>query len=188
LAKVLIDPGHGDRHSGNKWIDPGAVATHGGTTYKEKDMTLSFSKAVGAELTKLGHEVSYTRTGDVDDASLTKLDWRTDMANEANPDLFMSVHIDAAGSSKASGLSVYSNKKGESFKTAIEGAVTATPVRKPASKSLHITREVKDSPSLLLEAGFITNQNDVNAITGPNLAKEVAAGVDKGLKQNAPNE
>ncbi|WP_303908954.1 N-acetylmuramoyl-L-alanine amidase [Thiohalomonas denitrificans] len=186
MAKIMIDPGHGDHHSTNPMVDPGAVAKHGDTTYKEKDLALSFSQAVGAELTQLGHEVSYTRTGDVDDTSLKKLSWRTDMADKDNPDLFLSVHLDAAGSEKASGLSVFANKQGAKAKQEIEGAVTSTGVRKPGARNLHVLRQ--NRPSLLLESGFITNPADVQAVQGDGsgnvpLAKEVASGIDKALQE-----
>jgi RHS repeat-associated protein len=185
LAEIMIDPGHGDHHSSNSKVDPGAIGKHGSATYKEKDLALSFSKALGAELESNGHTVSYTRTGDVDDTSMTKLDWRTDIADEKKPDLFISIHLDAAGE-KASGLSVYANKKGGEAKKEIEKSVTTIGVRKPAAKNLHVLRQ--DRPSLLLEAGFITNKDDVKAIQGngtgnPDLAKEVAAGINNSLKE-----
>lgn len=79
-------------------------------------------------------------------------------------------------------------EEGEKAKKGIEESVTSTGLRKPGPKSLHVLRENKGRAALLLEAGFITNGNDVAAIQGDGkgnvpLAKEVAAGINSAVKE-----
>ncbi len=78
--KVAIDPGHGGR-------DSGAV----GTLSYEADNTLEFGKTLGEYLESLGFDVVYTRTSNV----YISLNERCNIANDANCDLFISVHNNA---------------------------------------------------------------------------------------------
>ena len=80
--KVVLDPGHGGK-------DPGAV----GKLLKEKDVVLSVSLRVGKYLETLTDniEVIYTRKKDV--YSHPKV--RATQANDAEADLFVSVHANA---------------------------------------------------------------------------------------------
>ncbi|WP_265564042.1 N-acetylmuramoyl-L-alanine amidase family protein [Sphingomicrobium arenosum] len=92
---VLIDPGHGGR-------DGGAVGV-GGT--REKDLTLAMAREVRDRLAQRGQvRVALSRDGD---ATLT-LDQRADLARRLSPDLFVSIHMDAAPNAGATGVTVYS--------------------------------------------------------------------------------
>ncbi|TMH79488.1 MAG: hypothetical protein E6H51_03250, partial [Betaproteobacteria bacterium] len=48
-----------------------------------------------------GHTVTYTRQGDVNLPTAQPLQWRVDVADQAKPDLFISVHLDSATSPNA---------------------------------------------------------------------------------------
>ena len=92
LTKVVIDAGHGGK-------DPGAV----GKLAYEKDITLKIALKVGNYIkTYLPDvEVVYTRKDD----RFVKLHERAKIANDINADLFLSIHVNAAGSSRAYGTS-----------------------------------------------------------------------------------
>lgn len=85
LNTICIDPGHGGK-------DPGAVSRDGKKT-QEKDIVLS----VGLKLRKLlnegypGMKVVMTRDSD----KFIELNERANIANKANSDLFISIHINA---------------------------------------------------------------------------------------------
>ncbi len=94
LRKVVIDAGHGGR-------DPGALTARN----KEKDIALSVSLLLGAHIQSEfpDVEVIYTRKTDV----YLTLDKRSTIANNANADLFISIHVDAIGRSSVSGATAY---------------------------------------------------------------------------------
>lgn len=94
INTVVLDAGHG----GN---DPGTV--YG--SYREKDITLSVVLKVG-EMIKKNHpgvNVVYTRKTDV----FVPLSQRGIIANKAKGDLFISVHVNSAKNTSASGAETY---------------------------------------------------------------------------------
>lgn len=95
IQTIIIDAGHGG-------TDAGAV----GPTYKkEKDVTLIVAKLLGTMLKEQFNDIKivYTRTSDVN----VELFKRTIIANEANGDLFISIHCNASKNSTAHGLETY---------------------------------------------------------------------------------
>ncbi len=94
---VVLDAGHG----GN---DPGAV--YGGV--KEKDLTLKIVLRLGKKIEQgmPGVKVVYTRTTDkaLAPTKIEDLQKRADIANKAEGDLFLSVHVNAAKSTSAKGV------------------------------------------------------------------------------------
>lgn len=90
---VVLDPGHGGK-------DPGAVANG----VREKDINLGIGLALEEVLKNKGFEVRMTRRTDV----YLKLQERTDIANQANADVFVSVHANALPSLKnTAGFEIY---------------------------------------------------------------------------------
>ena len=90
---IVIDPGHGGK-------DPGAAAN--GVT--EKNINLAVGLELAKALTARGYNVVMTRQTDI----YLKLQERTDIANNVNADLFVSVHINALPNKKsASGFEIY---------------------------------------------------------------------------------
>ncbi len=97
LRTVVIDPGHGGK-------DAGAVSKDK-KTY-EKNLVLTISKLIGEKIkAEYGEavQVLYTRSTDV----FVPLADRANFANKKHADLFISVHINAASNTKASGHSVH---------------------------------------------------------------------------------
>ena len=90
---VVVDPGHGGK-------DPGATANG----VREKDINLGIGLALEEVLRSRGFEVQMTRRTDV----YLKLQERTDIANQANADVFVSVHANALPSLKnTAGFEIY---------------------------------------------------------------------------------
>ena len=76
---VVIDAGHGGQDPGNSW-----------NGYSEKNISLNIALKVGAELEKLPDvKVIYTRKSDV----FVTLAGRAQVANKAEADLFVSIHM-----------------------------------------------------------------------------------------------
>lgn len=102
---VVIDAGHGG-------VDPGAIGVSG--TY-EKDLTLSYAKSLAAALKKSGrYQVVMTRTSD----QFLKLRDRVQVAQQAEGDLFISLHANSHRSRGVQGASVYTLSEKASDKEA----------------------------------------------------------------------
>ena len=98
---VVIDPGHGG-------VDPGAL----GRKSKEKDINMSVSKMLASMIDDKYPEVKviFTRTTDVK----IPLVQRADIANNANADLFISIHSNASKSKTANGCETFTLGAGSS--------------------------------------------------------------------------
>ena len=91
---VVLDPGHGGSNAGAQ----GAVST-----LHEKQLTLAIANQVAAKLRDKGIAVQLTRT---DDRTLT-LRQRTEIADRANADLFVSIHANASPTRTQRGYETY---------------------------------------------------------------------------------
>ena len=91
---VVLDPGHGGSNAGAQ----GAVPT-----LHEKQLTLAIANQVAARLRDKGITVQLTRT---DDRTLT-LRQRTEIADRANADLFVSIHANASPTRTQRGYETY---------------------------------------------------------------------------------
>ncbi|MDR1732125.1 MAG: N-acetylmuramoyl-L-alanine amidase [Synergistaceae bacterium] len=90
---VVLDPGHGGK-------DPGAV----GNGFREKDITLNIGLQMEKALKAKGFNVIMTRNTDV----YLTLQERTDIANQSNADMFVSIHVNALPPGKNStGFEIY---------------------------------------------------------------------------------
>ncbi len=95
VHKVIIDAGHGGK-------DPGNLGT-GRYKSREKNIALSVAKLVGQYIEENIPDVTveFTREKDI----FLELKQRTDIANKAEADLFLSIHCDAFTNPKAYGSS-----------------------------------------------------------------------------------
>ncbi len=92
-SRIVIDPGHGGH-------DPGTMNKSG---LREKDIVLDVSQRLQKLLQKDGFEVVMTRDKDV----FIPLEERTAIANSKGADLFVSIHVNAARSTKPRGTETY---------------------------------------------------------------------------------
>ena len=109
IRTVVIDAGHGGR-------DPGAVGKNG----KEKDIALAIALKLGKYIEENIPEVNviYTRKTDM----YPKLIERANIANEAEADLFISIHVNAHTKSSAYGtltLVLGQHRSEENFDVAV---------------------------------------------------------------------
>lgn len=95
INRIAIDPGHGGS-------DTGAMGPHG---LLEKDLCLDVSMRLGQliESNISGAEVVYTRKDD----TFVALERRTDIANDANADLFVSIHANSSDIHNVRGVETY---------------------------------------------------------------------------------
>jgi N-acetylmuramoyl-L-alanine amidase len=95
IGRIVIDAGHGGHDTG----------TIGPTGLMEKDLCLDVSLRLGKLIEEKlpGTEVVFTR----DDDTFIPLERRTEIANEAKADLFLSIHANSSQDHKARGVETY---------------------------------------------------------------------------------
>ncbi len=94
INRIVIDPGHGGHDSGT--LGPGGL--------EEKDVVLDVALRLGRLLKqRLGADVIYTRSDD----TFIPLETRTAIANQAQADLFISIHANSSPDTGARGVEVY---------------------------------------------------------------------------------
>ena len=96
LTTVVIDPGHGGH-------DPGAVSADR-KTY-EKTIVLDISQKLAARIREAYPDVKVVMTRSTD--KFVSLDDRATIANKADANLFISIHINAAKSTSPNGYSLH---------------------------------------------------------------------------------
>ncbi len=177
---IVIDPGHGGEDDGTKsLVKP---------FYKEKFLTLSTARLLRDYLKQLGYEVQMTRNEDI----FIPLSTRAVKANEVNPSLFVSVHYNSAPSPEAHGIEVFfyqSEEDKERTKQSRELAAivldevvqfTQAKSRGVKKGNFAVIRET-DMPAILVEGGFLTNQQEMEKIKDPSYLKKLAWGIAKGV-------
>ena len=95
IGRIVIDPGHGGHDTG----------TIGPTGLMEKDLCLDVALRLGKIIEQRlpGAEVIYTRSDD----TFIPLEQRTNIANQAKADLFISIHANSSHDSGARGIETY---------------------------------------------------------------------------------
>jgi N-acetylmuramoyl-L-alanine amidase len=94
VGRVVIDAGHGGHDHG----------TTGPTGLTEKELVLDLAQRLGALIEeRLGSEVVYTRTDD----TFVPLETRTEIANNAQADLFLSIHANSSPYKGVSGAETF---------------------------------------------------------------------------------
>ncbi|WP_333638226.1 N-acetylmuramoyl-L-alanine amidase [Tissierella praeacuta] len=168
--KVFLDAGHGGK-------DPGAL----GNNLKEKDIALSVTLKVGEILKRHNIEVIYSRTTDV----FLELSERTNLANNTNADIFVSIHCNAAENINAKGVETFSypnSSKGTALAKCIQDSIIANKVytidRGIKTANFAVLRQ-SNMPSALVELAFITNVEDSKILRDKQ--DELAVSVAKGI-------
>ncbi|HUE54454.1 MAG TPA: N-acetylmuramoyl-L-alanine amidase [Candidatus Udaeobacter sp.] len=95
VGRIVIDPGHGGHDTG----------TIGPSGLMEKDLCLDVALRLGKIIQQRlpGAEVVYTRSDD----AFIPLEERTNIANEAKADLFISIHANSSQNHAARGIETY---------------------------------------------------------------------------------
>ena len=95
ISRIVIDAGHGGH-------DTGTIGPHG---LMEKDLCLDVALRLGSLIEEKlpGAEVVYTRKDD----TFIPLEERTNIANQAQADLFISIHANSSHDNSARGVETY---------------------------------------------------------------------------------
>ncbi|MBN2796650.1 MAG: N-acetylmuramoyl-L-alanine amidase [Clostridia bacterium] len=170
---IVIDAGHGGH-------DPGAVS--GG--HLEKDIALEAALVLKRKMENAGFKVYLTRERD----TYVKLYDRAGIANQLDADLFISIHINAAGNTTANGVEVLydpdATRSNYTLAKAIQselvkatGAYNRGVVSRP---DLVVTRET-EMDAVLVELGFITNFEEQQKLLTPSYIEKCAEAILEGV-------
>lgn len=148
-ATIVIDAGHGG-------MDPGAV----GGYIHEEEVTLSTAQAIANRLRQAGANVILTRDSDVD-VSLEERAW---MSNHNQADVFLSVHYDSTpeGVVGSGTMTYYYADEDFGLANLVNDHLAVNlplPNNGTSFGNFHVLRE-NYQPALLLELGYMNNEND----------------------------
>lgn len=151
-CRVCIDPGHGGK-------DPGACSGE----FKEKNLTLDISLTLKKRLSRYKNfKVFMTRETD----ESVSLHNRCEIANKNLCSLFVSIHINSASNSSASGIETYVYGEGDKSNGLLFQerliAITGEKDRGVKTNPLLYVLGSTDMTAVLLELGFINNFHDIN--------------------------
>ena len=191
LNKVIyLDAGHGG-------YDPGA--SYFGIS--EKSLTLAIQSRVKAKLEAEGYQVMTTRTSD----TYVDLTDRSRAANASESDIFVSIHINASGSSAAQGIETYYYQPYAEYPSRINATYHANPTRLSMSDTLAnaiqsslinatgaqnqgvkrqtfaVLRETT-APAVLLELGFLSNPQEAARLSTSAYQETLANAIVAGIK------
>ena len=171
--KIVIDPGHGGS-------DPGAVGNVSNKDLTEANRSLLLSNMLKTKLESLGATVTMTRTTDV---SLTS-DERILKVRNANPDLAVSVHRNAATSASAKGFSAhyftpYTKLAADKIKNATSAAGTYSSTK--TEWHVFYMSRISNCPVVLTENGFMSNSTDFGNMKKKEWNEKCADAITKGI-------
>lgn len=170
---VIIDPGHGGP-------DPGAIGING---LQEKGIVLDIGNQVAASLQQQGVQALLTRSDDRD----LDLEPRVQMAEQSNAAVFVSIHANAISLSRpeVSGLETYYYDSGLGLAQIIhQNVLQLTGVRdRGVRKARFYVLRKTSMPSVLVEVGFVTGQDDASRLSNPAYRTQMANAIARGILQ-----
>lgn len=182
---VVVDAGHGGEDGGTPVFG-----------LLEKDITLDLALKLERELVRRGVRVEMTRR---DDSTLSLAD-RVAIARRHPGAVFLSLHVNRFASPKVRGAEVYistpeapvtlrlepgdkgrpyrDGRSAELGRRILEeiGRTSVVPTRDVKESRLYVTREAP-SPSVLVEAGYLSNPADALTLSKAEGRKEIARAI-----------
>lgn len=172
---VVLDPGHGGEDEG---------CSRDGI--QEKDVNLQIAFMVQAKLQEKGYQVQLTRNSDV---SVALAD-RVKTANEANADIYVSIHQNSSDALEAQGIEIlYSTQNEGKASERLAKLIQKYTVQNTEAaertileeEELHVIRECT-MPSCLVETGFLSNTVERAKLADPEYQEQMAEGIVSGIE------
>lgn len=172
---IVLDPGHGGE-------DEGCMREEA----LEKEINLEIAMRAAARLREMGFDVLLTR-GD-NDTDLT-LEERVAIAEEAEADIYVSIHQNACEEKQSSvkGIETWycddsegSRRLARLVHTGVLGKTGAKERELCETNELYVIRETSMS-SCLIETGFLSNREERKLLCDPGYQDKIAAGIADGI-------
>lgn len=182
---IVIDAGHGG-------FDPGKVGISG---VLEKDINLQIALKLRDYLEQSGAYVIMTRTEDVDldgddNKKIKKADMvnRTNKANDNEADIMVSIHQNAFSQSNVKGGQVFyheSSEEGKKLANHIQKAIKDYADKDNNRLAKHngdyYVLRVTNSPSVIVECGFLTNSEEESKLMTDQYQEKIAWAIYIGI-------
>ncbi|OZB90047.1 hypothetical protein CJP46_35295 [Paenibacillus sp. XY044] len=170
---IVIDAGHGAK-------DPGAIG------YSKKNQEKAFNLSVALKVNELlkndtNLEVRLTRSTDV----FLELKERSDFANKAKADAFISIHANSASTTATGTETHYTRADSKALAEVIHKHVlkaTGLKDRGLHTGNLYVTKHT-NMPAILLEPGFVSNPTEEAILFDGNFQTKLAQEIVSGLKE-----
>ncbi len=172
---VVVDAGHGGRDQGTSAGD-----------ILEKDVNLDVARLVAKKLKKAGADVILTRDSD----TYVGLEERADLANQADADLFVSIHCNyCEEDASVRGLECYYSEDSADGQLLAQQIVDQVETLDQAACRGTRTADYRvllhtEMPAVLVELGYFSNRSERALLTDGDyqlaLAEEIAAGLLQG--------
>lgn len=201
LPFTAIDPGHGGGDSGAVGVLPAGTATglppradsQGRTALFEKDVNLDIALRLDVWLRAQGGRTLLTRTQDLaggDRPYTTEtadLKARTDAANAAGADIFVSIHNNWLSAPAGSGTETYhfyySSDAARVLAADVHAQVVAAlglPDRGVKTAGFYVLRHTVMS-AILVEGAFLSSPVDVLRLADPAVRQAIAEAIGRGV-------
>lgn len=179
-ATIVIDPGHG--YTGGNF-DPGAIGQ-----IKEQEANLAIAKKLASILESAGANVIRLKT----ESENYDTDQRASLARQYSPDLFVSIHCNAAGNEKATGAEAYyftpfsqplADSVSASIGSYLHNNVDSSGQGDRGEKyNYFFVTQQQEFPSILVECGFVTNYTEAMALANDKHQSGIANSIAEGIK------
>lgn len=178
---IILDAGHGGSDEGAKV-----------NAFMEKKIALTATFLTKKHLEEMGYRVIMTRSRD----TYLPLQRRVSIANKTKGSLFVSLHFNSSPSAEAQGIEVFYYDSKEMWRTRASKRLANCILYRIVDQTEAISRGIKqgnfhviretEMPAVLIEGGFITNQDERGKLRDKTyldrLAIGIAQGIDKYMK------
>jgi N-acetylmuramoyl-L-alanine amidase len=190
---VVLDPGHGGKDSGGI----------GYNSIQEKKVVLDISRRVARKLTAKGVRVRLTRAHD----TFVDLSKRPRLATHWGADIFVSIHANKAGNTKANGIETfvipaagscstsstkansknYAGNNHNAANTILAGSIhtkllkTSKATDRGVKRARFVVIKNATCPAALVEVGFLTNTREGKKLNTKSYRDKLADGIATGI-------
>jgi N-acetylmuramoyl-L-alanine amidase len=179
--KVCIDPGHGMSNRSPGVFDPGCTHREGGTQFRESDIVLKYGLTLKDILRSRDIDVFMIRDDETDPAPVVR---RAKMAKDAGCKKYVSIHVNAAEVEQAKGIEVlYNDEADKAFAQKVQTALVAASGLKDrgVKKRTDLAVLKFSGPAVLIELGFIANDDDRNTFLDPVVREKMCTAIANSL-------
>ena len=168
-GKIVLDPGHGGS-------DYGAIREG----INEKDITLDITQRVASLLKSKGYKVALTRTDD----TYVSLQERVDFSENETPEIFVSIHVNSAVATEPKGIETHYY---HDFSKDLANTIHRHLMKEIDTKDRGLVKSKfyvinhTTVPAILVETGFISNDEERAELVTDSRKKKTAKAIAEGI-------